>query len=215
MDDEIEIRRDRLERRAGELDGELRETAAALATEPSVSSAEVERLSRRARLRNALVTVGAVVLAVAVLVVLLPNGVANLSAALGIPTPVPTATLPTGASTFLIEDTVPWGTLLVDGRPTRFVPPEPVALAGSGPPAPTLVLGRGRHTIEYRAAPFPTLRCVVSVPAAPDDTCPLARPSPVDPVHAFGAARVLDLLARPERLPSDALAARSRHLSPG
>jgi hypothetical protein len=100
---------------------------------------------------------------------------------------------------------VPWGTLLVDGRTTRLVPPEPVALAGSGPPAPTFVLGRGRHTIEDRAAPFLTLRCVVSVPAAPNDTCPLARPSPVDPVHAFGAARVLDLEARPERLPADAL----------
>ncbi|HEX6800445.1 MAG TPA: hypothetical protein VF116_22225 [Ktedonobacterales bacterium] len=188
----------------------LRERRAAEESDPRSDEPEREtpphRLSRRAKLRRALVAGGAVVLAVVVLAVLLPDAGASMHAALGIPTPVPTATLPIGAGTFMIEDTVPWGTLLVDGHLPSLEVRQPNEPVGAGPPAPTFVLDHGRHTVEYRAAPFPTLRCVVSVPAARSDTCLLAQPSPNDPVHAFGAARVLDLQARPERLPSDSLA---------
>jgi hypothetical protein len=207
MDDEVEFKRDSLKRGTDEMPDTSPGKAASAPREASTTLATGERLSRRARLRRTVVTTGAVALAVAILAATLPNAGATLRAALGIPTPVPTAPLPIGAGTFLIEDTVPWGTLLVDGHPARFVPPEPVALAGSGPTAPTFVLGRGRHAVEYRAAPFPTLRCVISVPATGDDTCPLVQPSPGDPVHAFGAVRVLDLQARPERLPPEQEAA--------
>jgi hypothetical protein len=66
-------------------------------------------------------------------------------------------------------------------------------------------LARGRHTLKYRADPFPTLACRVSVPASRDDTCPLAQ----GPYSDFSwivpdapATRLLDLQAKIDRLPT-------------
>lgn len=146
-----------------------------------------------------------IALAAAIVFGTLPNAEETLRAALGIPTPTATPPLPIGAGTFLLDNTVPWGVLLSDGRPvTNLTLPQ----ANPRPTvsAPTFVLDRGRHTIEYRAALFNTFRCVVSVPAAPDDMCPLAQ-SPYDLVPGLGVARLLDLQARPERLPLDQLTA--------
>jgi hypothetical protein len=74
-------------------------------------------------------------------------------------------------------------------------------------------LARGRHTLQYRADPFPTLACRVRVPASRDDTCPLAQ----GPYSDFSwivadapATRLLDLQATIDRLPTasvDALVA--------
>jgi hypothetical protein len=59
----------------------------------------------------------------------------------------------------------------------------------------------GPHTVEYRAADFPTLRCVVSVPPSANDTCPLANAADIsDAPQAYANVRVLDLLATPDRL---------------
>lgn len=218
MDDEedIDLQRQRLDDRAGEttdtIPGEpVRTPHDALTTPPdmksSVSLETGERLPRQARLRRAVIAAGAVLIAVAVLAVTLPNTGATLRALLHIPTPVPTAPLAIGAGTFLMIDTVPWGTLLVDGREPHMVVPPPNSPGGpSG--TPQFTLGRGRYAIEYRAAPFPTLRCTVSVPAAPTDTCPLVGNSVVsgNPGVPFAVARVLDLEARPERLSGAALA---------
>jgi hypothetical protein len=55
--------------------------------------------------------------------------------------------------------------------------------------------------MEYAATYFPTLRCTVSVPVAPDDTCPLDLTW--DGTFATSGApltRVLDLKATPDRL---------------
>jgi hypothetical protein len=89
---------------------------------------------------------------------------------------------------------VPWGRLSFDGKPGPNVSAAPAGSAG-------FHLFRGRHTVEYSAAYFPTLRCIVSVPFAPDDTCPFDRAW--DGSFATSGApltRVLDLQATPDRL---------------
>lgn len=199
MDDEIEIRRDRLPpRTAGTTD--------AVAEGPDREPPR-HVLSRAARLRRAAITVGVVLIAVAILAVTLPNGGMTLRVVLNIPTPVPTSTPAPGAGMFLLSDGVPWGTLLVNGHAPRITAPR--YNTPDGPFAPTFVLAPGRYTIEYRAAPFPTLSCSASVPAATADICPLVGTGVGrgDPGRPFAAARVLDLQARPERLSGAALAA--------
>jgi hypothetical protein len=57
-----------------------------------------------------------------------------------------------------VIDSVPWGTLFVDD-------------AVLGQPYVVLTLEPGVHSVHYVAAPFPELRCVVSVPLAASDTC--------------------------------------------
>lgn len=64
-------------------------------------------------------------------------------------------------------------------------------------------LTRGTHTLIYIAAPFETLTCQISVPAAKGDTCPLAQIPPSDAVRALGAARVVDASATVDHLPAD------------
>lgn len=68
-------------------------------------------------------------------------------------------------------------------------------------------LARGTHTLVYTAAPFATVRCQISVPAASSDTCALAQPpqtQPSDGVRALGAAaRVVDAQATVDHLPPE------------
>jgi hypothetical protein len=63
-------------------------------------------------------------------------------------------------------------------------------------------LARGRHILEYRAAPFPTVNCTLSVPFSRNDTCPLGRPGNFAfLVSDAPATRLLDLRASIDRLP--------------
>jgi hypothetical protein len=163
------------------------------------------QLRRWRRWVGGVVATGTLLLALAVIFGSMVDPGAAISALLRSPTPAPTATLPLGDDLFVVENAVPWGVLLADRRPVRtedtnFQPPSQIAL-----PVPVFGLSRGRHTIEYRAAPFPTLRCQVSVPAARDDSCPLFDPGPVSPLPGLVGARLLDLGARLERLPPDQL----------
>lgn len=77
-------------------------------------------------------------------------------------TPPPTATIGLGGDIAYYENGAPWGKLTVDGRTV------PIDAA----PKPDF-LDRGKHTLIYRADPFPALRCTISTPAAALDTCPL------------------------------------------
>jgi hypothetical protein len=64
-------------------------------------------------------------------------------------------------------------------------------------------LPRGHHLVEYRAAPFPTLKCVISVPASGRDTCPLHHATDVtDLLRTPPLVRILDLQATIDRLPT-------------
>src|SRR5262249_47641471 len=77
----------------------------------------------------------------------------------------------------------------------------PAARPGPLLPLP-IAFGRGRHRLEYQADPFPTLRCLFSVPAAAgSDTCPMVPGGGIDP--SLGDARLLDLGAPPGALPTD------------
>ncbi len=155
------------------------------------TSPDVSRLtSRRRRVMGAMTAGAAVALVLVVVLATIPSGGTALGTllgtALGIPTPQPTATLAVGANIVELIDSVPWGTLTVDGR-------ERLTYYGILPP-----LARGKHALVYTAAPFPTLRCQLSVPAAAHDSCPLsATPS-------AGAVRAVDLQATLDHLPSAA-----------
>jgi len=68
-------------------------------------------------------------------------------------------------------------------------------------------LARGTHTLVYTAAPFATLRCQISVPAASSDTCALALPPQTQSsagIRALGAAmRMVDAQATVDHLPPE------------
>jgi len=117
------------------------------------------------------------------------NGIASR---LSPPTPEPLAI---GAGTVYLVHEVPWGMLTIDGHrqslnQTALFPP-----AGIGQGQPTIVLSRGSHTLVYRADPFPVLRCIITAPSSPRDTCPIAQTPP-----PFRLARVVDLKITPEHL---------------
>ncbi len=92
---------------------------------------------------------------------------------------------------FAAADGVPWGVLTISGQ--RMPPAD---LVGSA-----FYLSPGAHPVEFQAADFPTLRCVVSVPRAASDTCPLANAHALsDTPQAYASVRLLDLRATPDRL---------------
>jgi hypothetical protein len=106
-----------------------------------------------------------------------------------------------GYDAFLWEHFVPWGSLFIDGKPGPDVRSSAVHEYAQGSWVGTAFhLPRGRHTLDYRADPFPRLRCALSVPASTRDTCPLDR---FYSSLAPGApdTRVLDLQATLDRLP--------------
>ncbi len=118
----------------------------------------------------------------------------TLRTVLHLPPPTPTATLLPGADSIIWTHSVPWGTLTIDGR----------AISGQqvGDSQTFHTLPSGRHLIAYRATHFPVLRCQLSVPAHPRDTCPVA-PHGDDPTSFTGRTREVDLRATPERLPPE------------
>jgi hypothetical protein len=119
------------------------------------------------------------------------------------PTPTATAIPRSGDDTFLWEHSVPWGRLLIDGQPGPDVGGSALHQDAEGVPrGAAFHLARGRHTLEYRAAPFPTLRCTLSVPATRIDTCPLNRAADLSfLVPDAPLTRLLDLQATIDRLP--------------
>jgi hypothetical protein len=134
---------------------------------------------------------------------LIPSGNrAALTRFLTASTTSPTRAPLPGYDAFLWEHFVPWGSLFVDGNPGPDVRSSAVHENAQGSWVGTAFhLPLGRHTLDYRADPFPPLRCALSVPASPHDTCPLDRF--LDPSLAPGApdTRVLDLQATLDRLP--------------
>jgi hypothetical protein len=75
--------------------------------------------------------------------------------------------------------------------------------AQGAPHSAAFHLARGRHTLEYRAYPFPTMACQVSVPASRDDTCLLGHLLDFSYlVPDAPATRLLDLQATIDRLPT-------------
>ncbi len=150
------------------------------------------------RARNTAATLAAVALVGVVLLASVPNSRATLGALLNIATPTPTVRLAPGGDTFYATHTVPWGRLLVDGQPIAPIQdPNGIRLL-------YFKLPRGTHTLEYDAAPFPTVTCQVSVPGNGHDTCPLDTSGVPVSALPMVAERRLDMHATLDRLPPDA-----------
>lgn len=77
--------------------------------------------------------------------------------------PTPTSQEGLDIDLFYVNAAPPWGVLSIDGKKLARLP-DPA----SGQP---LRLGPGSHHLVWRAAPFPTQSCVVSVPSLLTDTC--------------------------------------------
>jgi hypothetical protein len=175
----------------------------------------VRRISATMRLphQQRLLRAASIIVLLALLlsaVLFIPTG--NRAAVLHLlqpPTPFPSATPIAGSDAFLWEHSVPWGQLFVDGKPGSNVSGSAIQGDAQGrAEGVAFHLPRGRHTLVYRADPFPTLTCTVSVPASSQDTCPL--PPYTD--FAFLApnaplTRLLDLQATIDRLPATSVAA--------
>jgi len=134
------------------------------------------------RLRAAVVAAAALLVTV-LLLGSVPDSLAALAALLHLPTPAPTATLMPLAGQFTAVNGVPWGVLRADGKVVSLYSAQTLF---------AFSLPRGRHTLEYHAEPFPVLRCVVSVPQAASDTCPLKTAADADVNILEGAGRYLD-----------------------
>ena len=162
----------------------------------------------RERIVRAAAIVGLLVVALLPLLVVTPASARTLAAWVGLPTlPRPTP-LPPGAGTFLLADTVPWGDLEIDARPAAALG---IALQWpyDGNQVPTFTLPPGAHELIYHAEPFVPMRCRVSVPAAPTDTCPLLPPDHNSPLFPPASSRILDARALPASLPPPAFVALS------
>src|SRR5690242_4435603 len=154
-------------------------------------------LRGRGRQLRGLVVALALLLTALIVLTSVPTSREALIAALNLPTPVPTATLPTGADLIVFTHDVPWGELTIDGKPRAA--PRPARQNGI-----PYSLARGQHSVAFRATPFPTLRCRVSVPAAQGDTCPLATNQQDQGNPFLNTVRTIDLGAVPSQLsPTD------------
>jgi len=93
-------------------------------------------------------------------------------------TPPPLPTFVPGTDLFYIQAGPSWGHLSIDGRAVSHLP-------APGVDSP-LRLSRGRHTLVWRAYPFSTQRCTLTVPAHPHaDTCHYEQArGPVIPAYA-------------------------------
>jgi hypothetical protein len=124
----------------------------------------LRRLTPAQRARRGSVALGSVLLALALLLATAPPGVrADLRGALFGPTPPPPPRPNIADGRYFFVPEVPWGTLTLDGHPFA------AAIPGD---ANVPMLPVGRHTLEWRAAPFHTLRCLIAVPEdTATDTC--------------------------------------------
>ncbi len=149
------------------------------------------RLPTSARARGLVATSIALVICLAVLLKL--TGIRQgLGEALNPATPAPVIAIEPGDSVIYFVQSVPWGTLTVDGNA--------VTLLGDDT---SVTLDRGTHAVRFVAAPFATLRCQISVPAdVRHDTCPLASSNPT--LTGLSTVRAVNLGASPNDLPADA-----------
>src|SRR5579862_2576014 len=97
--------------------------------------------------------------------------------------------------TVYLEYGVTWGVLRVNGR---VIIDASQRLATQRP----LILQPGANQIGYTAPPFAPLRCVLSVPPAQDDTCPLiTKFQPEGDIQSSWQGRIINLGDTLARLP--------------
>ncbi len=161
-----------------------------------------ERKKRRRRL-GVVVTVLALLAVLVLPFISVPGFGATVRQALRLPSPTPAPSLALGGDIIYFEHGLPWGTLLMDGKPVTNVETEQ-PYTGFEALYTSFHIPYGRHLLEYRAHLFPTLRCWISTPAARSDTCPLVRDRSVqDVTPPFPAERVVNLGGDPAALSPD------------
>jgi hypothetical protein len=167
-----------------------------------------QRLTVQERMARVAALICLLIVALAPLLAVTPAASRTFAAWVGLPTPPRPTPLPPGVGLFLLANTVPWGELEIDAHAAARLG---IALQWpyGGNQIPTFSLAPGSHELVYRAAPFAPLRCRVSVPAAPTDTCPLLPLDSNSPLFLPANSRVLDARAVPQRLPPAAFTALS------
>lgn len=177
-------------------------------TSTTIASRSVSGVSPQ--LRNRVLRVSAVTAAILLTLVallLVPSGPrSGVLQLLAVPTATPTGVLLPDGDLFIWEHTVPWGTLLIDGRQGPDIRGPSVSFDQQGSQGLQVAgfhLPHGRHTLDYRAALFPALHCTVSVPRSTTDTCPLDLQNAGFFILERPGIRVLDLQATVDRLPAD------------
>jgi hypothetical protein len=169
---------------------DVRLPADALST-PLAGFPHERRRSSRQRLARLAIALSAGLLALAVVLGSIP---AIRERVVGLLTPTPS--LAPGADLVYLLPNPPGTTVLLDGHPLAQLP-EP------GDPHP-LRLARGRHRLEWRNAAFPflPLSCMVSVPHAGTESCPVIMTvflTPLTPVRVIGPHFTLAALANDQR----------------
>jgi hypothetical protein len=158
-----------------------------------------ERRQRR-RQMGAVVTSLVLVFALVIAFMAVPGFGASVRQALHLATPSPAPAFALGGDIVYFEHGLPWGTLLLDGKVVTNVDTEQ-PYTGFEQLYTSLHIPRGRHLLEYRASPFPALRCWISTPQVRTDTCPLVLGrGNEDVTPPFGAERVLNLHGDPAHL---------------
>lgn len=158
------------------------------------------RLPAQPRRMRAALMASLMLLAVVVIALVNPTVRSSMMTALLSP-PAPSPTLAPNANLVFLESGAPWGTFSLDGQK-----PSPLAQPTLRLSSIWLRLPRGRHTLRVAQPPFPSLSCVISVPAARGDTCPvvesqaLQRGYFVNQTSSTLNSRVIDLGARFDRL---------------
>ncbi len=158
------------------------------------------RLTVRERIARVAAIVCLLIVALAPLLAVTPAASRTFAAWIGLPTPPRPTPLPPGVGVFLLANTAPWGDLEIDAHSAASLG---IVLQWpyGGNQIPTFSLAPGTHELVYRADPFITLRCRVSVPAASTDTCPLLPLDSSSPLVPPANSRILDARALPEFLP--------------
>jgi hypothetical protein len=165
-----------------------------------------QRLTVQERIARVAAIACLLIVALAPLLAVTPAASRTFAAWVGLPTPPRPTPLPPGVDVFLLANTVPWGELAIDAQSAARLG---IALQWpyGGNQIPTFSLAPGTHELVYRAEPFAPLRCRVSVPAAPTDTCPLLPHDSNSPLFPPANSRVLDARALPAFLPPAAFTA--------
>ncbi|MGH2486102.1 MAG: hypothetical protein ACRDHE_08835, partial [Ktedonobacterales bacterium] len=170
-------------------------SARAIPIDDGLEPTPIQPSEQSQRRRSAQVAACAVVL-VALAVLLLPVSPLNINRVVASLTPTKAATVGRREAALYMIHAVPWGTLTVDGKVAAAIQ--------NGSDYSSVTLTAGTHTIVYDAAPFPVVRCQVTVPDNGHNPCPVDQ-NPYDaPNISDPNARVVDLRATvADLLPGD------------
>jgi hypothetical protein len=131
--------------------------------DPTLAALAASRRTTWQRLARAAPAIGAVLLAVVVLLGSFPSVRSDAALLLFGATPTPTPAIPPGDGVYYFDTSLPDTVVMLDDQPV------PLSSLGA---LRAVRLARGQHHLSWQAGPFPTQFCTVSVPSRAADTCP-------------------------------------------